>query len=69
MTARDDQTLAFPSDLYETTGMSLRDYFAAAALQGYLAAWPKDGENMITTMPKVAQDVYAIADAMLEARK
>jgi hypothetical protein len=50
-------------------GMSLRDYFAAAALQGYLASWPKDGENMLTTKTKAAEDCYDIADAMLEARK
>ena len=60
MTARDDGG--------QCTGMSIRDAFAMAALQGYLAAWPKDGENMITTMPKVAQDVHAIADAMLAER-
>jgi hypothetical protein len=64
---------AFPknwiSQKPDDQGMSLRDYFAAAALQGYLAAWPKDGENMLTTKKKAAEDCYEIADAMLEARK
>jgi hypothetical protein len=59
----------FRYDRQPSAGMSMRDYFAAAALQGYLAAWPKDGENMIKTMPQVANHCYAIADVMLEARK
>jgi len=44
-------------------GMSLRDYFAAAALQGLLAdggclSWEADAEN-----------AYQAADAMLKARE
>lgn len=51
-------------------GMSLRDYFAAAALQGYLA-----GRNInaldcsFYTCEKAASSCYGYADAMIAARK
>jgi len=45
-------------------GMSLRDYFAAAALQGLLAD-PSNGWEA----EEYAEASYAMADAMLEARK
>jgi hypothetical protein len=52
-------------------GMTLRDYFAAAALQGNLAGQSidvgyyegKDAWN------KAAKDAYAMADAMLKERE
>lgn len=48
-----------------TGGMSLRDYFAAKAMQGMAAhpesdKWPADG---------IAKAAYQQADAMLAARK
>ena len=43
-------------------GMSLRDYFAAKAMQGVIAA-----ENYRTH--ELAQYAYEVADAMLKARK
>ena len=52
---------------YQEPGMSLRDYFAAKAMQGILPT--------ITEFPDehwrvgVAMDAYAMADAMLEARE
>ena len=49
-------------------GMTLRDYFAAAALQGYLASWPEQGSNIVTHAAKLATSVYAVADAMLAER-
>lgn len=48
------------------SGMTLRDYFAAKAMQGMLAS------NRLSdpVLPDVlAFDSYAIADSMLEARK
>ena len=56
---------------YGHLGMTLRDYFAAAALQGNLAGQSidvgyyegKDAWN------KAAEDAYAVADAMLKARE
>ena len=46
-------------------GMSLRDYFAAKAMQGMMAypMHPQSDEHMF------ARDAYTLADAMLEARK
>jgi hypothetical protein len=42
-------------------GMTLRDYFAAKAMQGLMdAAMP---------MPEIADAAYAMADAMLKARE
>lgn len=47
-------------------GMSLRDYFAARALQGMLASG-----NLPKTMPDadIAECSYNLADAMLKARE
>ena len=53
---------------FHNDGLSLRDYFAAAALQGIisdasvLASLKKDGEL-------VSRSAYAFADAMLKARE
>lgn len=46
-------------------GMTLRDYFAAKALQGMLACpvQPQSGADMY------ARDAYFVADAMLKARE
>ena len=43
-------------------GMSLRDYFAAAALQGFISAEALRGKDAVRA-------AYAYADAMLEERK
>jgi hypothetical protein len=67
---------AFPvnSQFEKYQGMDLRDYFAAKAMQG-MASWD------IKTMDKLARDfgeepldylannAYAIADAMMKARE
>jgi hypothetical protein len=42
--------------------MTLRDYFAAKAMQ----ALTQKGERHLAT---IAQDAYEMADAMMEARK
>lgn len=47
-------------------GMSLRDYFAATALQGLLS---RGGHDKINVHDVLAQRAYQIADAMLEARE
>lgn len=46
------------------TGMSLRDYFAAAALTGLTAA-----VDRIASIAGITAGAYAIADAMLKARE
>jgi hypothetical protein len=57
---------AFPvgsGDMRDPTGMTLRDYFAAKAMQGLLAGTLKSSETSL-----IARDCYAMADAMLKAR-
>jgi D-alanyl-D-alanine carboxypeptidase len=44
-----------------SSGMSLRDYFAAAALQGLLSS--------MANYPQSATQAYEIADAMLAERE
>lgn len=46
-------------------GMTLRDYFAAKALQGFAAAEENPGWKSID---QVAETAYEWADAMLRAR-
>jgi hypothetical protein len=47
------------------TGLSLRDYMAAKAMQGMCA---NSRFNATKTMGAVAEASYAMADAMLKAR-
>jgi hypothetical protein len=56
-------------------GMTLRDYFAAAALQGWLATYGEDTPhpgldetNGKAYMKSIAECSYEMADAMLAAR-
>ena len=46
----------------EQRGMTLRDYFAAKAMQALLTRKPMSGAEQ-------AREAYIVADAMLEARK
>ncbi|MFG0460917.1 hypothetical protein ACF8GG_16440 [Pseudomonas sp. yb_1] len=48
-------------------GMTLRDYFAAKAMHGTLAAMDS-GERNYTPPETIAKNAYALADAMLAAR-
>jgi hypothetical protein len=43
-------------------GMTLRDYFAAKAMQGFQQEWVYDNSD------EIASKAYALADAMLKAR-
>jgi hypothetical protein len=47
-------------------GMELRDYFAAAAVQGILAGH-QDGAH--PNIYSLARDAYRVADAMLKERE
>lgn len=51
-------------------GMTLRDYFAAKALQGILSAGAdlNVGPSHVEEMEGVAKTIYLIADAMIAAR-
>ena len=55
--------VAFPNRA--SSGMTLRDYFAAMALQGLLS---RGGSDKINVSDILARRTYQIADAMLEAR-
>jgi hypothetical protein len=82
MSTKDDGGPAFPTDVdnyagkYRGQGLSLRDHFAAKAID---AVYPKfrkmfeqENEDMLdweNYFEDIAQESYAIADAMLEARK
>jgi hypothetical protein len=82
---RDDGGPAFPAEelhdsmarpgggflhVHGSQGMTLRDYFAAKAMQGELAAQSAEtGEWMESALPALATRSYAIADAMLKARQ
>jgi len=66
---------AFPCDLTmydkevqsQMQGMTLRDYFAAKAMQGLLAGTLTP--DAIWSQDEVAETAYNMADAMLKARE
>ena len=78
---------AFPTDIYDTKkgnylGMTLRDYFAAKAMQAELISSGGDyAPEAATTLAEaarragrsvarqIAHNAYKIADAMLKARE
>lgn len=69
MSDRDDGGQAFPFQPHGghvRTGMSLRDYFAAQAMQGICAHQDTWGYSKFSEM---TEKCYEIADAMLAARK
>ena len=61
-------TPAFPSEtmLGWESGMTLRDYFAAKALQGFSSTLTGAHEPVFEAL---ARDAYRMADAMLKARE
>ena len=50
-------------------GMTLRDYFAAKAMQGWLAMYASDTRQGAPPPESAATIAYAYADAMLKARE
>lgn len=58
-------------DIPEMTGfgMTLRDYFAAKAMQGFITIVTNNGEERLIDVPQLAKSAYSIADAMLKARE
>ena len=70
---KDDGPLAFPSEPFTSdlrSGMTLRDYFAAKAMQGLvvIAGDHRYGE-VVYDEPRLVKRAYSLADAMLEERK
>ena len=59
---------AFPTVMTQNPqdGMTLRDYFAAKAMQALLRQYPDHLMN--SPASEVASDAYSMADAMLAAR-
>ena len=65
-----DGGVAFPSMAATANpGMSLRDYFAAAAMQGMLASDDSVFANFNEFVKHVGETSYRYADAMLKARE
>lgn len=55
-----------------SNGMTLRDYFAAKAMQGLLAnGWCAEQREIAPNMGEreIALDAYRLADAMMKARE
>ncbi len=50
-------------------GMTLRDYFAAKAMQAMLSTYPCPTSGAHMDFADVAGDAYEMADAMLKARE
>ncbi len=55
--------------LLASTGMSLRDYFAAKAMQGFCAGDALEGVAKESVQKAVSEIAYQLADAMLVASK
>jgi hypothetical protein len=55
-----------PKELAHFNGMTLRDYFAAKAMQGMFDYWH---ENPNLEFEHIASCSYDMADAMLKARE
>lgn len=55
---------AIPDNAFFQEGMTLRDYFAAKAMQGILCS----GKGIHSDQFMLSRDSYEVADAMLEAR-
>jgi hypothetical protein len=49
-------------------GMTLRDYFAAKAMQAWMTGWATDRPSMLQA-DVMADKAYEAADAMLKARE
>lgn len=67
--SKDNGGPAFPCDYEGSTrsdacGLSIRDYFAAKAMQGMLAAPVLASSDQFM----LARDAYTVADAMLKER-
>ena len=69
---KDKSNPAFPNKgiFDHERGMTLRDYFAAKAMQAAINAWDVQGGDRAACIASIiADEAYELADAMLEARK
>lgn len=69
--AGDDEAKYIAESAKALAGMTLRDYFAAKAMQGWLASYPAGIEHPATNEHDfiIAELSYLMADAMLKARE
>ena len=74
MNKRNEGGPAFPvpndANVNEQEGMTLRDYFAAKAMQSLiLTSWYDDERTIHEIKRPLSDDAYELADAMLNHRK
>ncbi|MCK6916342.1 hypothetical protein [Enterobacter roggenkampii] len=62
---------SWDSEDFGGRGLTVRDYFAAKALSGWLASYPESCTHPIVAgnADEVAKHSYMLADAMLRARE
>ena len=60
--------IAPPMPTLYASNMTLRDYFAGQAINGWLASFPDDMDPDAADTHSASKFAYAIADAMLKAR-
>jgi hypothetical protein len=61
------QSIYIEDQATNSHGMTLRDYFAAKAMQAIIAS-EQPGDEEFATFDMYASDAYKYADAMLQAR-
>lgn len=64
---------AFPTDTIQEpySGMKLRDYFAAKAMQGIMSEYLSkgNGNGYWSDYDRIAKEAYKVADEMLKQRE
>lgn len=71
---RPSDGVPFSSTEFTGEGLTIRDYFAAKAMQGWLASYtnveyhPATSLDAKNHLKNIANDAYAVADAMMRAR-
>ena len=58
-----EEQQAFPDGLLNQDGMTLRDYFAAKAMQGFCT------NRAVILYVEASEEAYRVADAMMKARE
>ena len=66
LTEQSEKLKGLRNGILQNNGMTLRDYFAAAALQGMIAAQSSGG---VLVNDLYAEYAYDLSDAMLKARE
>ena len=56
-------------EVYGDSGLTMRDYFAAKAMQAFISTLPEIKSNQTPKWSVIASDAYRMADAMMKARE